>query len=398
VKLETEVELFKLYLDVPLSLFIEECQQIQWPGDKILESHHFAVWDDKGMNASNRYRKRLGTQHTRVGVLFNYRTEASRGEDADHIAHAEVEEQAEAVQKALKKLGFEYQMLPLEINFELLVRALKNHKFDLVINLCEGAFGDSHQEMNVPSLLELLGIPYTGSPPLALGIAQNKGLTKEILRANGLPTPRYKVLESPADWKGEIGFPLFVKPLREDASIGISNKSYVRNDSELKAQVEYITRRYMQPALVEEYVAGRELNVAILGYERPEVLPVSEITFDFKDEPKIVGFSAKWFKESEEYKKTKPVCPALLEPWVKNKIEEIALKAYKAVYCRDYARVDIRLRDNSPWILEVNPNPDISPEAGFPRSLKAAGISYEQFIEKIIQFAMQRGRTMQPVV
>jgi D-alanine-D-alanine ligase len=350
------------------------------------------------MNAVNRYKKKPKGQHTKVGVLFNSRTEAPRGEDADYIAHAEVEEQAEAVQKALEKLDFEYQLLPLEIDFELLVKTLKNRKLDVVINLCEGAFGDSHQEMNVPSLLELMGIPYTGSPPLALGIGQNKGLTKEILKANGLPTPKYKVLESPVDWKGEIGFPLFVKPLREDASIGISSKSYVRNDAELKTQVEYITYRYRQPALVEEYVAGRELNVAILGYKVPKVLPISEITFDFKDEPKIVGFSAKWFKESEEYKKTNPVCPALLKPSVKNNIEKIALKAYKAIYCRDYARVDIRLRDNSPWILEINPNPDISPEAGFPRSLKAAGIRYEQFVEKIIQFAMQRGRTMQPVI
>jgi D-alanine-D-alanine ligase len=350
------------------------------------------------MNASNRYKKKLKSQHIKVGVLFNRPSEASRGEDVDYIAYAEVEEQAEEVQKALEKLGFEYQMLPFEINFELLVKTLKNHKLDVVINLCEGAFGDSHQEMNVPSLLELLGIPYTGSPPLALGISQNKGLTKEILKANELPTPKYKVLESPVDWKAEIGFPLFVKPLMEDASIGISSKSYVRNDAELKAQVEYITSRYKQPALVEEYVAGRELNVAILGYERPRVLPISEITFDFKDEPKIVDFSAKWFKESEEYKKTKPMCPALLEPSVKNNIEKIALKAYKAVYCRDYARVDMRLRDNSPWILEINPNPDISPESGFPRSLKAAGISYEQFIEEIIQFAVQRGGTMKPVI
>jgi D-alanine-D-alanine ligase len=195
-----------------------------------------------------------------------------------------------------------------------------------------------------------------------------------------------------------MGFPLFVKPLREDASIGISNKSYVRNDAELKAQVEYITNRYRQPALVEEYIAGRELNVAILGNEQPKVLPISEITFDFEDEPKIVGFSAKWFRESDEYKKTKPVCPALLEPSMKNHLEKIALKAYKALYCRDYARVDMRLRNNSPCILEINPNPDISSEAGFTRSLRAAGISYEQFVEKIIQFALQRGQTTQQAV
>ncbi len=326
----------------------------------------------------------------KVGILFNRPAEPPRGEDSDYVAEAEVEEQAEWVQKSLDKLGFEYQMLPFEVDLELLVKALKDYRPDVVINLCEGAFGNSHHELNVPSMLELLHIPYTGSPPLSLGMCQNKGLTKKILEANGLPTPKYWVLENSVDWQGDLEFPLFVKPLKEDASLGISNKSYVRNEAELKAQVEYITNRYKQPALVEEYIAGRELNVAILGYDDPKALPISEITFGFRDEPKIVSFSAKWFKESDEYEKTKPVCPAVLEPSVKDNVERIALKAFKLLYCRDYARIDIRLRNGSPWILEVNPNPDISLEAGFSRSLRTAGISYEQFVEKIIQFALQR--------
>jgi D-alanine-D-alanine ligase len=337
------------------------------------------------MSTSDKQKKKY-----KVGILFNRPAEPPRGEDSDYVAEAEVEEQAESVQKALDKLGFEYQMMPFEIDLELLIKTLKKYKPDVVINLCEGAFGNSHHELNVPSMLELLNIPYTGSPPLSLGMGQNKGLTKKILEANGLPTPKFKVLENPQNWQGDLEFPLFVKPLKEDASLGVSNKSYVRNKDELQAQVEYITNRYKQPALVEEYIAGRELNVAILGNENPRALPISEITFDFKDEPKIVSFSAKWFKESDEYKKTKPVCPALLDPSVKNNVERIALQAFEILYCRDYARIDIRLRDNSPWILEVNPNPDISPEAGFSRSLKAAGISYEQFVEKIIHFALQR--------
>jgi len=326
----------------------------------------------------------------KVGVLFNRPAEPPRGEESDFVAEAEVEEQAEWVQKALDKLGYDYQMLPFEVDLELLIRALKKFRPDVVINLCEGAFGDSHLESNVPSILELLNIPYTGSPSLSLGMCQNKGLTKKILEANGLPTPKFRILESVADWQSDVGFPLFVKPLKEDASLGISNKSYVRNEAELKAQVEYITNRYKQPALVEEYIAGRELNVSILGYDDPKVLPISEITFGFRDEPKIVSFSAKWFRESDEYEKTIPVCPAALEPSVKDNVEKVALKAFELLYCRDYARVDIRLRDGSPWILEVNPNPDISVEAGFSRSLKAAEISYEQFVEKIIRFALQR--------
>jgi len=260
------------------------------------------------------------------------------------------------------------------------------------VNLCEGAFGDSHQEMNVPSLLELLRIPYTGSSPLALGICQNKGLAKDILRANGIPTPDYKVLRDFDDWKAEMDFPLFVKPLREDASIGISSKSYVTTEAELKGQVEYIHAQYGQPALVEEYIDGRELNVAILGNASPRILPISEILFDFDQEPKIVGYSAKWLKETEEYEKTNPVCPAVLEEAAKNKVERVALYAYLAVCCRDYARVDMRLRDDMLFVLEVNANPDISHETGFARSLRAAGIPYEEFIRQIVFFALERAQ------
>jgi len=266
-----------------------------------------------------------------------------------------------------------------------------SYKPHVVINLCEGAFGDSHLEMNVPCLLELLRIPYTGSPPLALGMCQNKGLTKDVLRSNRIPTPRYRILNSFEEWKGEIAYPLFVKPLKEDASLGITSESFVRSDVELKSRVEFLIGRYDQPAIVEEYVDGRELNVSIFGSERPEALPISEIKFEFEgDKPKIVDYSAKWIKESEEYKRTTPVCPADLDHLVRDRVEKTALMAYKVLCCRDYARVDIRLKDDVPYVLEVNPNPDISPEGGFARSLAKAGIPFREFVQKIITFALGR--------
>jgi len=342
------------------------------------------------MIMSKRKEKPIITSNLKVGVLFNQPAKPPRGEEIDYLAEAEVEEQVEAVQEALKMLGLVCRLFPLKDDIEALVNELKSHKPDVVVNLSEGAFGDSHQEMNVPSLLELLRIPYTGSSPLALGICQNKGLTKDILRANGIPTPDYQVLGDFYDWKAEIDFPLFVKPLREDASIGISSKSYVTTDAELKRQLEYIYAQYGQPALVEEYIGGRELNVSILGNERPRVLPISEILFEFDEEPKIVDYSAKWLKETEEYKKTKPVCPADLGEAVRKRVEYFAMKAYAAVYCRDYARVDIRLKDDLPFVLEVNPNPDISPEVGFARSLRVAGITFEEFIRQLIFYALQR--------
>ncbi|MEM2876291.1 MAG: ATP-grasp domain-containing protein [Candidatus Bathyarchaeia archaeon] len=326
----------------------------------------------------------------KVGVLFNLPTKPSRGEEIDYIAEAGIEDQVEAVQDALMRLDLQHQLFPLEGDVEALVRALKLHKPDVVINLCEGVFGDSHLEMYVPSLLELLGIPYTGSPPLTLGLCQDKSLTKDILKANEIPTPKYRVLSSLENWRGEIDYPLFVKPLREDASLGISRESFVRGYLELKNRVEYINKRYMQPALVEEYVEGRELNVAVFGNEEPTILPISEILFDFVDEPRIVDYSAKWLRESDEYRKTKPVCPAKLEQPTEEVVERVAVKSYRVLGCRDYARVDIRLKGNIPYVLEVNPNPDISPDAGFARSLKAAGISYEEFVKTVLSFALER--------
>lgn len=339
----------------------------------------------------------------KVGILFNSPVKSPRGEEIDYLAEEEVLDQVDAVQEVLKKLDIHYHLFPVRDNVEDVVKALKSYKPDVVINLCEGFMGDSSLEMHIPSILEILRIPYTGSSPLTLGLCQNKGLAKAILKACSVSTPNYCVAtgyESAFKDLEGLSFPLIVKPLREDASIGISRRSFVRDHVELKRQIEYIINLYRQPALVEEYISGREFNVSILGNENPIVLPISEIIFDFKDEPKIVDYAAKWLKESEEYAKTRPVCPAELGSEVKSRVENAALKAYRALECRDYARVDIRLesKTETPYVLEVNPNPDISPEAGFARSLKAAGIPFEVFIKKILGFALERaGKSLPPI-
>ncbi|MBS7654729.1 ATP-grasp domain-containing protein [Candidatus Bathyarchaeota archaeon] len=334
----------------------------------------------------------------KIGILFNSPMKPQKGEEIDYLAEAEVLDQVNAVKDALVKLGFQYQLFQLKDSIEEIIRALKLHKPDVVVNLCEGFMGDSSLEMHVPSILEILGIPYTGSNPLTLGLCQDKGLAKAILKANDIPTPKYQIMRHFESLKCELNFPLFVKPMKEDASIGISRRSFVRNIEELKSQVEYVNSIYGQPALIEEYIRGREFNVSIVGNDEPVVLPISEIIFDFRDEPKIVDYAAKWLKESEEYVKTKPVCPAELDEETRVKIEGVALKAYKALRCRDYARVDMRLENltKTPYVLEVNPNPDISPEAGFTRSLRAAGIPFEVFIRQLILFALKRAGKSPP--
>ncbi|MEM1550623.1 MAG: ATP-grasp domain-containing protein [Candidatus Bathyarchaeia archaeon] len=333
----------------------------------------------------------LGRTRLKIGIIYNLPTKTHYGEDIDYLAEIEILDQVKAVQNALINLGFDYNIFPIKDDLEEVIRTLKAYRPDVVINLAEGYMGDSRFEMHIPSILELLGIPYTGSTPLTLGLCKDKGLAKSILRANGIITPKYLVMERFRRPEG-LSFPLIVKPLREDASIGITRRSFVRNLRELETQVKYINVVYRQPAIVEEYISGREFNVSIIGNKGPFALSISEIIFEFEEEPRIVDYAAKWLKNSEEYAKTKPVCPAEIREELKHNIEDGAFKAYRVLGCRDYARVDVRLENKTgiPYVLEVNPNPDISPEAGFVRSLKAAGISFEDFIMKIISFALSR--------
>ena len=178
-----------------------------------------------------------------------------------------------------------------------------------------------------------------------------------------------------------LHYPLIVKPAWEDASVGIDNESIVYNVDTLKKRVEFVFNSFKQPALVEEFITGRELNVAIFGDREPRVLPISEIDFSAMPENlhPIVSYQAKWDPMHEAYHKTIPICPAILPDETRVEAESMALQCFRAVGCRDYARVDMRLskEDNKLYVLEVNPNPDLQEGAGFMRSAKQAGISYK---------------------
>ncbi len=307
---------------------------------------------------------------------------------------------ARGVEAALKKSGFETSVIPLREGkndtLSAFISEIKDVDEDsIVFNLCEGAFGISAFEMHIAALLELYGARYTGSGPLTLGLALNKSLTKDILSSREIMTPEYCVMkEPPARLKRGLKFPLIVKPLREDASIGIDSGAVVSTMKELKARVEFITSTFEQPALVEEYVEGREFNLAVLGNgETVTPLPPSEIDFvDFPaGAPKICCYEAKWVEQSPFYKKTVPVCPADIPEPLAAEMTSIALKAYLAMGCRDYARVDMRLgEDNNIKVLEVNPNPDISDDAGFARAGRAAGFEYHELISEIVRAACTR--------
>jgi D-alanine-D-alanine ligase len=269
---------------------------------------------------------------------------------------------------------------------------------DVVFNCCESFQGVAALEMSVAALYDLFGVAYTGSPALTLGIALNKGIAKSLFRANGVPTPRHVVMASAADLARPhpLAYPLIVKPIAEDASIGIDARSVVHDNAAMAERVKFVWSEFNQPALVEEFVDGRELNVGLLADSRGEflALPVSEVPFDAlpPGTPAIVSYDAKWITDSLAYKSTPSRCPASLEPALAERVQQTALSAARAVGLRDYGRIDMRLRmgDQALFVLEANPNPDLSDEAGFMRAAVASGRTVAATVLQILSRAVER--------
>ena len=329
-----------------------------------------------------------------VVVLYNLLERLQKGEEKDILAEDGILEEIGAVEEAIHTLGHQCYVLAVREEIFTVIHWLREIRPDIVFNLCESVYGNSCWEMNIPALLELFQIPYTGSPPLTLGLCQDKGKVKDILLSQGIQTPRYQIVERPSAPMRIPLFPLIVKPLHEDGSLGISKESVVFDEKALKRQIRYILDRYHQPALVEEFIEGRELNVSLMETNgKMEVLPISEIDYSEFPEgiPRICGYEAKWMQESLEYQRSKPICPAPLKEGVRNRIEQISAQVFKLFRCRDYARIDLRLNpEGEIYIIEVNPNPDISPQSGMTRSIKTQGMTYAEFIGNLLERALQR--------
>ncbi|OGU54556.1 MAG: D-alanine--D-alanine ligase [Ignavibacteria bacterium RBG_13_36_8] len=300
----------------------------------------------------------------------------------------------ETLAKSLRKVGFEAYILNILDNVNIFLRDYEKNKPDVVFNLVEIYKDKPNLEMAFAGLLDLMKIPYTGAPALALGTCQNKTLTKRILSSKGIRTARYKYIKKPQKvYRLGLRYPLIVKPSFEDASVGIENESVVKNHKQLKNRIEYVIQYFQQPVLVEEYIRGRELNIAVFGHKRLKVLPISEIDFSKMPENlyNIVSYQAKWDPLHEAYHKTIPICPAKLPKKIKEEAENIAIECFKTMGCRDYARVDMRLsKDKKLYVLEVNPNPDLTEDAGFMRSAKNAGYSYRRTLKMIVEMALER--------
>jgi D-alanine-D-alanine ligase len=332
------------------------------------------------------------TSSERILIAYNVPKREQRGRDIDFLSEAGVMDQVNAVRDALLELGYAVGIAGIQRSAPMFMDRVMRFRPHAIFNLVEGWQGDNQYEMHFACTYELLGIPYTGAPPLALATAVNKWHTKTLLQQAKLPTPDGMMCsEVPA--RCALRFPVIVKPAHEDASLGVDFDAVVHNLADLRRRVAWVLQTYHQPALVEEYIDGRELNVAVLGDQIPVALPISEIILDIPAHlPKICTYNAKWVAGSDEFRWTAGAqCPALLDDALALQIQNLAVQAFRVMGCRDYGRVDFRLSpDNEPYILEVNPNPDISPEAGLARSARASGRSYTQLIGEVMSLALQR--------
>jgi D-alanine-D-alanine ligase len=284
-------------------------------------------------------------------------------------------------------------LVPVEQDLFGIQEAITAEKPDVVLNLCESLAADARGEMLVPALLDLMQVPYTGSPALSLALSLHKNKAKEILRARGVPTPDFCIVEHVEDLTSiDLPFPLIVKPSREDASMGIDFDSVVNTRQQLGRAVAKVLRTFRQPALVERFIDGHEVYVPLLGNHPRRALPLSQIRFGnaFSGKPHVVSYKAKWDLTSAECIES-PSVPASLPRDVEARCVEVAVAAFEALECRDYGRVDLRVDEaGQPFVIDINPNCDLHPQAGFARAAEAAGLSYADLALHLVDLAWER--------
>ncbi len=300
----------------------------------------------------------------------------------------EVKDTAEIIGKVLEN-DYQVEIIPCGKDIFTFIKSLKKLLPNAVFNLCEAFQDKSIGEMFVASIYELLDVPYTGSPPLTIGICLNKILTKKLLVSHHLPTPPW-FLKDEIEKIDDDMFPLIIKPISEDGSLGIFRENVIFEKKELKEKIGRIFEKTGVPIFLEKYIDGREFNVSFLGKE-----PICIGEIEFKIYPRILTYDGKWKDNSEDDLGAVPKYPAELNEEEREKILIIAKKAFEIFDLRDYARIDMRMDEKGNiYIIDINPNPDLSIDAGFAKALKAKGIDYSDGMKRIIQFALERGNAL----
>jgi D-alanine-D-alanine ligase len=302
------------------------------------------------------------------------------------------------IEESFSALGHASRRVIVDDAVEPLVTTLQADRPDLVFNMAEAFAGKSALESNVAALLNLLGLRYTGSSPAGLIVAGDKTLTKKVLSFHGLRTPKFAtVYRGMVDWAGDISFPLIVKPPQEDASLGITGKSVVNDVRELLEKIAEMQTDFGQPALVEEFVEGREFYVGVLGNVNVKALPVIELDFSKfpAGRPKIASWEAKWGDagdgRGDEYAGTESIFPTDVPEDLISRMQTAAVDAFHALRLRDYARIDLRVSPSGEvYIIEVNPNCYLERASEFARAAERDGLDYTALIGRILELASAR--------
>lgn len=328
----------------------------------------------------------------KIGLTYNSLPETNIRFKTDIFAEFDDISTIYAIRDAIESAGHQVVLIEADPSA---YEKLKSSNLDFVFNIAEGLYGDS-RESHIPAMLEMLGIPYSGSKVLSLAISLDKAKTKEILGFHKIPTPKFKLFRSVDEPLGNLNFPLFVKPNAEGSSKGITCKSLVKNERELREMVSFILKRYKQPVLVEEFLEGREFTVSLLG-NPPKVLPLVEVMFDClpPDVPRFDCYEVKWIWDSPNSGIETVKCPAEVDPALLKKIQKIAVDSFNVLGCLDFCRIDIRLdKKGIPNVLDVNPLPGLIPDPAensrFPKSCYTAGMTYNQIILEILNSGIER--------
>jgi len=330
----------------------------------------------------------------RIGVLYDYWWDDDEERvEGERPRKKSPDEDVRAVYEALRRSGHSPVYVRLDGTRESLIELARSQS-DLLFNLVESFGGDDGQDTNIAGYLELLGRRFTGAGSSGLYLAQDKALAKKIFAFHGIHTPYFStVYRSRMEHSHDIKFPVIVKPAREDGSIGIQFGAVCGSIKELMERIDYIHAEFDTPALIEEYIEGRELYVGVIGNQKPEALPVVELDLSKLPvgTPKIAGTEVKWEEDTQAYKATKPFFPDDLGEDVVKKLQETAVQAFQALQLCDYGRVDFRLAaDGTVHVLEVNPNPYLMATAEFSMAAKKSGRSYVETIGEIANLAVAR--------
>lgn len=328
----------------------------------------------------------------KVAIIYNKPGPQRYADMGENKAILSVLEGVAAVRQALTELACEVSAVPLLPPYDRAKETLQSIDADLVFNLFEGFDGRPKTEAVVAKMMSDMGITYTGCASTALAQALDKAKAKDIMQAHGINTPRYQLLSPETLAQFELRLPCIVKPCGEDASHGLNPDSVVYDRAALERQVAGVSRAFGGKALVEEFIDGREFNATVMGNDEVTVLPVSEIIYSLPPGmPRILTFEAKWEEGTPYYEGTTVSCPAQIEDELRDQLVQTAVAVFRLLVKQGYGRVDMRLDSaGKVQVLEANPNPDITPGSGAARQAAAAGMTYTQFIDRIVQLALDR--------